>query len=77
MPAAAAAYGFWSDQKVLFSVIFGILFLAFAALLVFVYTRKPVEAVAGPVPSGPKFCEQCGTKLATGEHFCTNCGAPV
>ena len=82
MPAAAAAYGFWSDQKVLFSVIFGILFLAFAALLVFMYTRKPVEAVVLPAPgptaeAPPKFCEQCGTKLASGERFCTNCGARV
>lgn len=83
MPAAKAAYGFWSDQKVLFSVIFGILFLAFAALLVFVYTRKPVEVAAvsalGPASAAPhaghKFCEQCGSKLTNSEHFCTNCGA--
>ena len=84
MPAAKAAYGFWSDQKVLFSIIFAILFLAFACLLVLVYTRKPVEATisahgqtADVSQAGHKFCEQCGNKLESGEHFCTNCGTPV
>ncbi len=83
MPAATAAYGFWSDQKVLFSIIFGILLLSFAGLLVLVYTRKPVEAFALPAPgpepqqAGHKFCEQCGAKLQSGERFCTNCGSRV
>jgi membrane protease subunit (stomatin/prohibitin family) len=25
----------------------------------------------------PRFCAQCGSALAPGSHFCSNCGAPV
>jgi hypothetical protein len=74
MGPAKATYGFWSDQKLLFTAIFAVLFLVFAGLLFFVYTRAPVEAVA---PPEHKFCDQCGGPLVVGEHFCTNCGAKV
>jgi len=74
MGPATATYGFWSDQKLLFTAIFAVLFLLFAGLLFFVYMRKPVEAVAQP---GHSFCEHCGTPLVAGKHFCTNCGAKV
>jgi hypothetical protein len=46
MPEAKASLGFWSENRTLLSVIFGILALLFAGLLGFVVTRKTVEATA-------------------------------
>jgi hypothetical protein len=88
MPAAKAMYGFWSDQKVLLSAIFALLTIVFAALLGFVWTRKPAEAVAAPdqqaqppapvqPETGHKFCEHCGGRITSDKSFCTNCGAKV
>lgn len=53
MPEAKAALGFWSENRTLLSVLFGILALLFAGLLAFVVTRKSVgvPAPAGVIPT--------------------------
>jgi len=48
MPEARASLGFWSQNRTLLSVTFGILTLLFAVLLAFVVTRK---AAAPPAPA--------------------------
>lgn len=30
-----------------------------------------------PTTQGPKFCSECGAKLAPGTRFCTNCGHKI
>jgi hypothetical protein len=84
MPSARTQLGFWSENKTLLSVIFGLCTLAFAGMLVLVATRKTLAAseVASspPVPGkgeAPRFCRKCGRRLASGKQFCTNCGTHV
>ena len=89
MPAAKTIYGFWSDQKILLTVLFGLLALVFAALLVFVWTRKPValEAPGAPTPAAAPVVPSGGVEIsaeapagaaAEKEHkFCEHCGSRI
>jgi hypothetical protein len=88
MPAAKTLFGFWSDQKWLLAVIFGLLTVLFAALLVFVWTRKPVAAEASgagaaavppPVQTVTPPVQQAQppapAQAETGHKFCKHCGS--
>lgn len=81
MPPARTLYGFWSEQKVALSVVFGFLTLAFGVLLAFSAARKPSVAASAPSqaqapprvdlpPDGP-------AAAAAGQAFCPHCGSPL
>jgi hypothetical protein len=84
MPPARTLYGFWSEQRVTLSVVFGLLTLVFAGLLGFVATRKPTDTVA-PIPQvAPSSTAAMGPasppgglsndKPDAGPSFCEHCG---
>jgi hypothetical protein len=50
MPAAAAQLGFFSDNRLPLTIVFGGLAVLFLALLVFVLTRETVSRPGAPVP---------------------------
>jgi hypothetical protein len=89
MPAARTTYGFWGEQRVTLSVIFGLLTLVFAGTLILVIRRKPIEATAGaaamaPVaqPAPPSVTPDASTseaKPADGpqHRFCSKCGSKL
>lgn len=50
--------------------------LSVAAIVGVLSWRRREKAVGLP-PGGAGFCPQCGNRLASGDRFCSNCGAPV
>ncbi|MHB8893840.1 MAG: zinc ribbon domain-containing protein [Candidatus Geothermincolia bacterium] len=90
MPAARTLYGFWSEQKVALSVVFGLLTLVFAGMLGFVATRKTSDVVEvsaqgaavspapGPVTgSTAPFAAPPGEKQDAEHRFCEHCGGKL
>jgi hypothetical protein len=86
MPAARTLYGFWSEKRVLISVLFGLFTLVFAGLLIMVVRRKPVEVTAGglaasapaatPIPDSPP-APPTGDTVEAGHKFCNKCGSKL
>lgn len=88
MPAAQSLMGFWSEKRVLMSMVFGLCAVVFAGLLILVLTRGTGRAAAAvvppespPAPSSPArfaagFCGRCGKHVGEGKKFCPHCGAP-
>ncbi|MCJ7744732.1 MAG: zinc ribbon domain-containing protein [Actinobacteria bacterium] len=81
MPEARASLGFWSQNRTLLSVIFGILALLFAGLMAFVITRKTIEApapahrVTPTTPPPSTVMEAVPEKRETG--VCEKCGRKI
>lgn len=83
MPPARTLYGFWSEQKVTVSIVFGLLTLMFAGMLGFVLTRKTAEDTpgGGAVSSAPPAAvaaPPASTGQSSGDEpghrFCPHCG---
>jgi hypothetical protein len=77
MPEAKASLGFFSENRTLLSVIFGILTVLFAGLLAFVITRKtveaPVPAQVAPTVQPPSTLMEATTEKKE-EGVCVKCG---
>lgn len=89
MPPAGTLYGFWSENRITMSLVFGLLTLLFAGLLGFVATRNTagsaavVPVAAAPADGVPPAGKASGspaedTPEAGRRHgFCAHCGAQV
>jgi hypothetical protein len=77
MPEAKASLGFWSENRTLLSITFGILALLFAGLLAFIITRKtlemPVASQAAPAVQ-PSFTTAEAAEVKREEGVCKKCG---
>ena len=90
MPQWQGNTDFFSENKTLLTVLFGILSVLFAGLFVLyiammLRSRKPAVATSVPAPAETEtsrkketnFCSTCGETVEPGKKFCTMCGAPL
>ena len=76
-----------ANKRGMNGVLWGILcaLVCIVFLPIYLIVRKPMLAEQGGVVQGPpvvpppagaqRFCNQCGTALASGARFCAKCGA--